>query len=40
MEIHMVELNQNLLQRFFIIMEMWKIRIKKLILKELSKQID
>lgn len=40
MEIHMVELSQNLLQQFFTIMEIRKIRVIRLILEELLRQID
>jgi len=39
MEIHMVELSQNLLQQFFTIMEIWKIKVIRLILEELLRQI-
>ena len=40
MEIHMVELSQNLLQQFFTIMEIRKIRVIRLILKESFRLID
>lgn len=40
MEIHTVELSQNLLRRFFTIMKIWMIRVIRLILKESFRLID